>query len=140
MKRNELISFLKGIDLDKVEDFEEEFKYIKFQVDKFLSDPVIYEMYQTLEIYIKSFPSWEAVCEDFYVALRNREARCLQILTKEVNDFSADYYSFDDNGYLRNINEGDIRYLIDALVFDLEGTPEPKWGKAEAEEETEKEE
>ena len=53
MKRNELINFLKGINLDKVEDLEEEFKNIKFQVDKFLSDPVMYEMYQSLEIYIK---------------------------------------------------------------------------------------
>ena len=133
MKRNELITFLKGINLDKVEDFEEEFKYIKIQFNKFLSDPVIYEVFHPLDIYIKAFPSWEDICENMFVAIRKKDAKGLKALTKEVEDFSADYYAFDNNGYLRNINESDIRGLIDALIFDLEGTPEPKWGKEEEE-------
>ena len=140
MKRNELITFLKGIDLDKVEDFEEEFKYIKFQVNKFLSDPVIYEVYKFIEVYVKKFKSWEDVSEAMLEAIRKRDSKTLHKLTKEVEDFTADYYSFDINGYLVNINEMDILYVIDSLVFYLEGIPEPKWGKAEEEEETEKEE
>ncbi|MBQ2619768.1 MAG: hypothetical protein IJF84_00345 [Thermoguttaceae bacterium] len=113
---DELQSELNNINADKVDDYEQSYIWIRSRVNKLAASD--YPLYKDLEDYFEDFIQWEDVRERLLAAVEDRDSSTLGFLTRQV-DLDDEYYYFDANGFLLNIDEDAICNLIDNLLYRL---------------------
>ena len=113
---DELQSELNNINADKVDDYEQSYIWIRSRVNKLAASD--YPLYKDLEDYFEDFIQWEDVRERLLAAVEDRDSSTLGFLTRQV-DLDDEYYYFDTNGFLLNIDEDAICNLIDNLLYRL---------------------
>ena len=113
---DELQSELNNIKADRVDDYEQSYIWIRSRVNKLAASD--YPLYKDLEDYFEDFIQWEDVRERLLAAVADRDSRTLGFLTRHV-DLDDEYYYFDVNGFLVNIDEDAVSSLIDSLLYRL---------------------